>query len=34
VTVILLANGDDVDTASRANGLAAQHYLPRANVSK
>jgi CubicO group peptidase (beta-lactamase class C family) len=29
VTIILLANGDDVDTASMANGLAALHYLPR-----
>ena len=27
VTVILLANGDDVDTASIANGLAALFYL-------
>jgi CubicO group peptidase (beta-lactamase class C family) len=30
VTVILLANGDDVDTASIANGLAALYYLPAA----
>jgi CubicO group peptidase (beta-lactamase class C family) len=29
ITIILLANGDDVDTASIANGLAALHYLPR-----
>ena len=29
VTIILLANGDDVDTASIANGLVALHYLPR-----
>jgi len=28
LTVILLANGDDVDTASMANGLAALFYLP------
>jgi CubicO group peptidase (beta-lactamase class C family) len=27
VTIIMLANGDDVDTASIANGLAALHYL-------
>jgi hypothetical protein len=31
VAVILLANGDDVDTASMANGLAALFYLPKAN---
>jgi D-alanyl-D-alanine carboxypeptidase len=31
VTVILLANGDDVDTASMANGLAALFYLPKTN---
>jgi D-alanyl-D-alanine carboxypeptidase len=30
VTVILLANGDDSDTASMANGLAALFYLPKA----
>jgi CubicO group peptidase (beta-lactamase class C family) len=29
ITIIVLANGDDVDTASIANGLAALHYLPR-----
>ena len=29
ITIILLANGDDVDTSSMANGLAALHYLPR-----
>jgi CubicO group peptidase (beta-lactamase class C family) len=34
VTIILLVNGDDVDTASIANGLAALHYLPRTNAGK
>jgi CubicO group peptidase (beta-lactamase class C family) len=34
VTIILLANGDDVDTASIANGLAALHYLPRRTPGK
>ena len=28
LTIIVLANGDDVDTASIANGLAALFYLP------
>jgi len=31
VTVLLLANGDDSDTASIANGLAALFYLPKRN---
>ena len=31
VTVILLTNGDDSDTASMANGLAALFYLPKTN---
>jgi len=34
VTIILLANGDDVDTASIANGLAALHYLPRPALTR
>jgi len=34
VTIMLLANGDDVDTSSIANGLAALHYLPRSNTGK
>ena len=31
VTVILLTNGDDSDSASMANGLAALFYLPKSN---
>ena len=34
VTIILLLNGDDSDIAAIANGLAALHYLPRANAGK
>ena len=34
VTIVVLVNGDDVDTASIANGLAALHYLPRSNPGK